>query len=239
VSRQRPGTGRSLVGRVLAARPPAKTPIRKPLVAKPKSLAVIDQDLHGCCRPVAKYEHPAVERIVFEHVFAQPRQFRTCLPSSSPKPTTAQGCVREFYGSAANARIAAGPSPICQAGLCAFLGLISCPPQVHVLTAYDTTPLKILHTRLPEGHCSLAMRRSRGSRGKQLIVKPSRRGRTNCAGLESSRSLRLAKGMVDLRRAPSRCESPGRVAVRQRKAKWAGLGLECLDAVRLRNPHCL
>jgi hypothetical protein len=34
----------------------------------------------------------------------------------------------------------------------AFLVLIGRPPQVHVLTAHDTTPLKTLHTRPPEEH---------------------------------------------------------------------------------------
>jgi hypothetical protein len=58
----------------MAGRPPAKTPTRKPLVAKPKALAVVDEDLERRRRSVAKYEHPAVERIVPEHVFAQAGQ---------------------------------------------------------------------------------------------------------------------------------------------------------------------
>jgi hypothetical protein len=33
-----------------------------------------------------------------------------------------------------------------------FLVLIGCPPQNSVLTAHDTTPLKTIHTRLPQGH---------------------------------------------------------------------------------------
>ena len=46
----------------------------KPLVAKPKTLAVVDQDLQRRRRAVAKDEDPAVERIVLQHVFAQPGQ---------------------------------------------------------------------------------------------------------------------------------------------------------------------
>jgi hypothetical protein len=44
------------------------------LVAKPKTLPVIDKYLQRRRRPIAKYEHPAVERVVLQHVFAQPRQ---------------------------------------------------------------------------------------------------------------------------------------------------------------------
>ena len=33
-----------------------------------------------------------------------------------------------------------------------LLALIGCPPRVLCLTAYDTTRLKTIHTRLPEGH---------------------------------------------------------------------------------------
>ena len=243
-----------------------KLPAGKPLVAKPKTLAVVDQDLQRRRRPVAKHEHPAAERIVFQHVFAQPGQavdpaakigrldgrhdphlrrdldhgsgfqklrlsaarsgvvdalqmdphlrpggvlqlqsafaradptwegpvretwrtgtlFRltrggssflfdpflervvvhpqrlggsvqshTCRPSSPPRPTTARECATgplRVRRQCSNRR----RTPSSRAGRSrVFLVPIGCPPQVRVLTAHDTTPLKTIHTRLPEGH---------------------------------------------------------------------------------------
>jgi hypothetical protein len=44
------------------------------LVAKPKTLPVVNQDLQGRGRAVAEDEHPAVEGVVPQRVFAQPGQ---------------------------------------------------------------------------------------------------------------------------------------------------------------------
>jgi hypothetical protein len=41
------------------------------LVAKPKPLSVIDEDLQRLRRSIAKDEHPAVEGIVLQHLFAE------------------------------------------------------------------------------------------------------------------------------------------------------------------------
>jgi len=59
---------------VLAGWPPAELATGKPLVTKPEALTIIDEDLHCRGRPVAEDEHPAVERIVLEHVLAQAGQ---------------------------------------------------------------------------------------------------------------------------------------------------------------------
>ena len=49
-------------------------PLDKLAVAKPKTLAVINQDFQHRGRPVAEHEHPAVERIVPQHLFADAGQ---------------------------------------------------------------------------------------------------------------------------------------------------------------------
>ena len=55
-------------------RPPAETPLRKPLLAKPKTLAVVKQNLHRRRPAVAEDEGPAVHRIPFELLAADGRQ---------------------------------------------------------------------------------------------------------------------------------------------------------------------
>ena len=68
MSGQRPGRLGS------PGRPPAKPPAGKPLVAKPESLAVVDQDLNRRRLSVAEHEDPTTERIVVEHLLAEPGQ---------------------------------------------------------------------------------------------------------------------------------------------------------------------
>ena len=63
-----------LAAAVVPAGHQRKSPAGKPLVAKPKTLAVVNQDLQRRRRPVAEHEHPAAERIVLEHLFAHPGQ---------------------------------------------------------------------------------------------------------------------------------------------------------------------
>jgi hypothetical protein len=55
-------------------RPIAKLPLGKTLLAKPKALPVIAQNLYRCCSPVAEHEHCAGERVRRQHLAACPSQ---------------------------------------------------------------------------------------------------------------------------------------------------------------------
>src|SRR5262249_45903299 len=61
---------RAVVGRG----PPAELSLGKSLVTKPKSLAVIHQQLHGCRPAIAKDEDGTGERVVLEGFLAEPGQ---------------------------------------------------------------------------------------------------------------------------------------------------------------------
>lgn len=54
--------------------PPAETPLGKPLVARPKTLAVVDQRLHRRAAPIAEHEHVAAEGVLLQRLPADPGQ---------------------------------------------------------------------------------------------------------------------------------------------------------------------
>ncbi len=60
--------------RILSRRPPGELAARQPLVAKPITLAVINEYLYRRRRSIAEYEYPAIKRIMLQHLLAQPGQ---------------------------------------------------------------------------------------------------------------------------------------------------------------------
>jgi len=71
---QRPNRTQGTARPRSTGRPPAKPAARKSLVAKPKTLAIVDQHLHRGGPLVAEHEHPATERILLEHLLAESGQ---------------------------------------------------------------------------------------------------------------------------------------------------------------------
>ena len=66
--------GQPLGGFATTGRPPSEPAAGKTFVAKPKSLAVVDQYLQSRCGPVAKYKHGTTEGILLESLLAKPSQ---------------------------------------------------------------------------------------------------------------------------------------------------------------------
>jgi len=75
-----------------AGRPPGKPALGKPLVAQPETLAVVNQDLHRRGPPIAKHEHPTAQRVVLEHLLAEPGQAVAPLRKSTGSTATTRIC---------------------------------------------------------------------------------------------------------------------------------------------------
>src|SRR5688500_14468721 len=60
-----------LTGARRAWRPPAESPLTKPLVAQPKPLAIVHQRLNRRGAAIAEYEQRAAERVLLERLLAQ------------------------------------------------------------------------------------------------------------------------------------------------------------------------
>src|ERR1035441_10956698 len=61
-------------GRLAAAGPPAEAPLREPLLAEPKALAVIQEDLKGSTTAVREYEQRAGKRVEVKSLTANLHQ---------------------------------------------------------------------------------------------------------------------------------------------------------------------
>src|SRR5689334_16762983 len=66
--------GQALCPSVSDRRPPRQAPLGKTLVAEPKSLTVIHEQLQGRRPPIAEDEDGAGERVVLEGLLAEPGQ---------------------------------------------------------------------------------------------------------------------------------------------------------------------
>jgi hypothetical protein len=53
---------------LLAARPPFETTLRKTLLTKPKSLAVVTKGANGSVTAVSEKKHSAAKRVICEHL---------------------------------------------------------------------------------------------------------------------------------------------------------------------------
>src|SRR4051812_2651380 len=66
--------GQAMCPTVPGRRPPREAALGKPLVAEPKSLTIVHEQLQGGCLAIAEDEDDAGKGVVLEGLLAEPRQ---------------------------------------------------------------------------------------------------------------------------------------------------------------------
>ena len=75
-----------------ATRPPGETPLRKPFLAQPKPLAIVDKNLHRRSLAAAKDEDAAAQGILLELLPADTRQAIHAFSEIDQSVVLYEGC---------------------------------------------------------------------------------------------------------------------------------------------------